>query len=284
MKGMPSITEMYPDGIPDEAGVKRGMNLLRNWFQPRRTNYDSSAEWFWDRFDFLRKRRDVPPLSPSIRELITTPSIKLLFTDGQLDNLLRADIHTEGPMQLLRAMGIMQNVEDRSAKLNLICIIMHIYFFITWDPDWARKKSQYNRIRHYKDDMEEQLNRAMYNDYTELVREHDEDAECMEYEVFQDKVKTWVKSGSKYVFLASNLSLGSLVLLQDKLNPTAMNLCTKGNEKAQSLDGTKLSEEVLDRLRQCGVVQAAADADKMMHTLLCNLMGLENVRRFPGFD
>jgi hypothetical protein len=62
-----------------------------------------------------------------------------------------------------------------------------------------------------------------------------------------------------------------------------MHLCTKGNERA-SLDGTKLSEEVLDRLRQCGVVEEAADADKMMHTLLCNLMGRGNLQRFPGFD
>ncbi|KAH5365887.1 hypothetical protein HBI48_062300 [Parastagonospora nodorum] len=280
----PSFDTVFPDSIPNHAVVVRKVEGFATWLRadtPSKKRH--TAGWFWGQFDGMEVPSDLPSPGPFIRHIIAEPSLNLLFSDGRLDDTLRAKIDSGPAMQVRTAMELMENVEDRCAKLNLICIVMYIYFFVTWDPNWSKRQTGYNRLPRPGSIRSEKLYRKMYSNYTALIDEHHENAASLEYDDFKEKVMAWVQSGSKYVFLAHKLSLGSLVVLQAKLTPAAIQFCGKGNERPNS-KGLKLREEVLQRLSRCGLVRKAQHADDMVHTLLCNLTGMRRFGRYPGFD
>lgn len=270
--------------LQEDQGIGSRKRRAKNQPKPKKPN----STYFWDHLLQIKSIRDLPKLNKFARALAADASLEKLFSDLPVTMEMPKTTDTRhdirNAISFNAAVNLMQAVHDRNAQNNLLLMLLHIFFFVTSHPDWAH--SSRKRLSHVNDRKCEYL----YDNYLCLVRRYAPDVPVMARAKFLAEISNWVSVGSKYAFIASQLSLGSLVHLQHLLTPAAMRGCSKGNERAK-MGGISLSEHTLAHLRSIGLVERAESANLMMHALLWALVGhfriIQEPRagnaKFPGF-
>ncbi|KAF2635520.1 hypothetical protein P280DRAFT_484571 [Massarina eburnea CBS 473.64] len=253
------------DNTGDERNRSMGdSELMDDRQRHRRTSPKKPNSYYFYR-RLLAMNRSHLELSPFLKAAIENAyNFARLTRNTSIEPRPNEDHNASSRSQFQSAIRLMLNLEQRQEHWTVLQILLSLYFYLVRNPlepdprNWARPAVVSSRRASRNFD-------SLYHMYVDLDEEP-----IMVRSEFLSHIKTWVENGSRYAFLARNLSLGSLLHLQATIQPKKMHGCNKNSEG----DIHQYADNAFTHLKESGLLNLAREsgAEEWMHTLLWEML------------